>query len=307
MGNRPLIVRVYTYNPTIGQHEWRSSLCKAGVGSCSYRGPDHSWQNTDTKSLILGDSDVNANISTLAAAGLAAGLLLLQAGCADPGQEPVADIDENPALAAPVPAGMTRGKVLETVDSGGYTYVLVETSEAPIWAAGPQTVVKVGDIVEISQGMPMQQFQSETLNRTFDVLYFVGSIANLTAPNVAAPAPTQASDSQPAVTDVSVAELEPGKNIAWVYANKEALANEAISLRGKVVKYNSNIMGWNFIHIQDGSGDAAARNGDLTVTSKATTAVGETVVIAGTVILDKDFGAGYLFPVLVEDASITAE
>jgi hypothetical protein len=250
---------------------------------------------------------VNVNISTLATAGLAASLLLFQAGCTDSGQEPVADIAENPALAAPVPAGMIRGKVLETMDTGGYTYVLVETSEDPIWAAGPETVVKVDDIVEISQGMPMQQFQSKTLNRTFDVLYFVSSIDNLTTPNVAAPAPTQASDSKPAVTDVSVAELEPGKNIAWVYANKDALANETISLRGKVVKYNTNIMGWNYIHIQDGSGDAAAGNNDLTVTSKATTAVGETVVIAGTVTLDKDLGAGYLFPVLVEDASITAE
>jgi hypothetical protein len=253
---------------------------------------------------------VNANLSTLATAGLAASLLLFQAGCTDAGQEPVVAIDENPALSAPVPAGMTRGKVLETMDSGGYTYVLVETSADPIWAAGPQTVVKAGDIVEISQGMPMQQFQSKSLNRTFDVLYFVGSISNLTTPNVAAPAPTQASDNKPANPDtavVSVAELEPGENIAWVYANKDSLADKQVSLRGKVVKYNSNIMGWNFIHIQDGSGDAATRNSDLTVTSKATTAVGETVVIAGTVTLDKDFGAGYLFPVLVEDASITAE
>lgn len=250
---------------------------------------------------------MNLNISTLAATGLAASLLLFQAGCTESGQEPVADIDENPALAAPVPAGMTRGKVLETMESGGYTYVLVETSEDPIWAAGPHTVVTTGDIVEIPQGMPMQQFQSKTLNRTFDVLYFVVSISNLTTPSTATSAPAQISNNKPAVADVSVGELEAGKNIAWVYANKDALANEAISLRGKVVKYNSNIMGWNFIHIQDGSGDAAARNNDLTVTSKATTAVGETVVIAGTVILDKDLGAGYLFPVLVEDATITAE
>ena len=250
---------------------------------------------------------MNTNISTLAAAGLAASLLLFQAGCTDSGQAPVADVAENPALNAPVPAGMTRGKVLETVDSGGYTYVLVETSEDPIWAAGPQTVVKVGDIVEISQGMPMQQFQSKTLNRTFDVLYFVGSIANLTSQNVATPPPAQASDNKPAVADVSVDALEPGQNIAWVYANTDSLANQPVSLRGKVVKYNSNILGWNFIHIQDGSGDVADRNNDLTVTSKDTTAVGETVVLTGTIILDKDFGAGYSFPVLLDDASIGSE
>jgi len=255
--------------------------------------------------MTNGEIQLKTIISALAVV-LTAGALFIQSGCTEAESPPTT---ENPALTAPVPAGMTRGKVLETVDSGGYTYVLVETSEAPMWAAGPQTVVKVGDVVEISQGMPMEQFQSKSLDRTFDVLYFVSAIVNLTTPTAAAPAPAATSDTKPATDamDVSVAELEPGKNIAWVYANKDALANQAISLRGKVVKYNSNIMGRNFIHIQDGSGDVAAGNNDLTVTSKATTAVGETVVIAGTVILEKDLGAGYLFPVLVEDASITAE
>jgi len=234
---------------------------------------------------------------------LTAGLLLIQTGCTEAEKAPAA---ENAALTTPVPAGMTRGTVLETMDSGGYTYVLVEASQAQIWAAGPQTTVKVGDVVEVSQGMPMQQFSSKTLNRTFDVLYFVGSIVNLTTP-------AQASSSEPAVetvadvADVSVAELEPGQNIAWIYANKDSLANQSVSLRGKVVKFNSNILGWNFIHIQDGSGDAAEHNNDLTVTSKATTAVGETVVLTGTMILDKDFGSGYRFPILMEDASIATE
>ena len=250
-----------------------------------------------------GENHLKSILSGLAVV-LTSSLLLAQAGCTESTDEATAD---NAAVTTPVPAGMTRGPVLETMDSGGYTYVLIETDAEPIWAAGPQTIVEVGDIVEISQGMPMRQFQSNTLQRTFDVLYFVPAIANLTAPNAAAAAPTPASQDKAAVIDTSVAELEPGKNIAWVYAEKESLANETISLRGTVVKYNSNILGWNFIHIQDGSGDPADGNNDLTVTSKATTAVGETVVISGTVILDKDFGAGYTFPILVEDATLTAD
>ncbi len=87
----------------------------------------------------------------------------------------------------------------------------------------------------------------------------------------------------------------------------DALAGQQISLRGQVDKYNDGILGWDFIHIQDGSGDAANGDNDLTVTNKDATAVGETVVLTGTTILNKDFGAGYSFPVLMEDASITAE
>jgi hypothetical protein len=113
-------------------------------------------------------------------------------------------------------------------------------------------------------------------------------------------------DEAPAM-DTKVAELEPGQNIAWLHANKDTVAGQQVSLRGKVVKYNSNIMDRNFIHIQDGSGDAADGSNDLTVTSKTETAVGQTIVVSGTIILDKEFGAGYSFPVMMEDASISAE
>ena len=253
--------------------------------------------------MTCGENQLKSILSGLAVVA-ASCLLMAQAGCTQNNGDTAT---ENAALDAPVPAGMIRGPVLETMDSAGYTYVRVQTGGDSIWAAGPQTVVAAGDVVQIARGMPMQQFQSKTLDRTFDVVYFVPAIENLTAPGAAAPAPAQTRQDSPPVTDVSVAELEPGKNIAWVHANRETLANEPISLRGKVVKYNSNILGWNFIHIQDGSGNPADGSNDLAVTSKATTAVGETVVIAGTVTLDKDFSAGYVFPILIEDATLTAE
>ena len=251
--------------------------------------------------------------STLAVAGLALALLLTVSACTKSDEATVAD---NPALAAPIPAGMVRGAVLETMNSGGYTYVLIGTEQVQRWLAARETAVQVGDVVQAFEGMPMEQFESKTLNRTFDVIYFVDALQNLSAPvqpegNASAAMPvghpdTDATSEAPAAT-VEVAELEPGQNIAYVHGNKEALADQQISLRGEVVKYNEGILGWNFIHIQDGSGDAADGSNDLTVTSKATTAVGETVVLTGKIILDKDFGAGYKFPVLMEDASLTIE
>ena len=86
-----------------------------------------------------------------------------------------------------------------------------------------------------------------------------------------------------------------------------ALSGQPVSLRGKVVKFNANILGTNWLHIQDGSGSAADASNDLTVTSAAQAAVGDTVVVTGNVALDKDFGSGYSYPVLVEDASLTVE
>jgi len=256
---------------------------------------------------------VKLTTSMLLVAGLLAPLLLTQIGCSESGQEPAA---ANPALTSPIPEGMVRGTVKETMNAGGYTYLLLEAGENQRWAAAPMTVVQVGDVVQTDSGMPMAEFTSKSLDRTFDVIYFVGAIENLSAPAVIGGNPETATapmipatpkTSKAVPQEISVAELEPGQNIAFVFANKESLTGHQVSLRGSVVKFNANILGTNFIHIQDGSGDPADGNNDLTVTSSAATAVGETIIVTGTVILDKDFGAGYRFPLLLEDANITSE
>jgi hypothetical protein len=227
------------------------------------------------------------------------------------------------------------------MDSGGYTYVLLDSGENQNWHATQQSAVNVGDVVQTNAGMPMQQFTSKTLNRTFDVIYFSGALENLTAtpampeghPNTALPPGHPSTSAESMAADTAVAAVEEGKNIAWIYANKDSLAGESVSLRGKVVKYNANILGankdslagesvslrgkvvkynanilgTNFLHIQDGSGDAADGSNDLIVTTKTEVAFGDTVVASGSIVLDKDFGAGYSYPVLIEDATVTVE
>ena len=209
---------------------------------------------------------------------------------------------------------MVRGEVLETMNAGGYTYVFMDTGQDQRWVASVETAVAVGDVVQTDEGMPMTGFTSKTLNRTFNVVYFVGALQNLTG---GTPMPAQAAATMPeghpdiggdtSAAAPAIEAYDEGKDIAYVYANKDDLAGKAITLRGKVVKYNPGILGWNFIHIQDGSGDAASGNNDLIVTTKASTSVGETVVLTGNIVLDKDFGAGYSYPVLLEDANVTSE
>lgn len=120
-----------------------------------------------------------------------------------------------------------------------------------------------------------------------------------------APHPMPAPDGAP--VDVSgVAKAEGGKTVAEVFAEKDALAGKPVTLRGKVVKSNVGIMGKNWIHVRDGSGSEGSN--DLTVTT--TTAqpnVGDTVLITGPLVLNKDFGMGYMYDVIVEDAQVTIE
>jgi hypothetical protein len=103
-----------------------------------------------------------------------------------------------------------------------------------------------------------------------------------------------------------IARAEGGKTIAEVFAGKDQLAGQKVVVRGKVVKANANIMGKNWLHVRDGSG--AEGTNDLTVTTgSAIPNIGDTVVVTGPVALNKDFGMGYQYDVIIEDAEVTVE
>lgn len=95
------------------------------------------------------------------------------------------------------------------------------------------------------------------------------------------------------------------KTIGELYKEKAELAGKQVTLHGTVVKVNNQIMNRNFLHLQDGSGEAADGTNDITVTSDDTAAKGDTVMVTGTVAVDLDFGAGYSYPMLVEKATIS--
>ena len=95
------------------------------------------------------------------------------------------------------------------------------------------------------------------------------------------------------------------QTVAALNQNKATLAGQTISAQGKVVKVNNGIMGRNFVHVQDGTGDAT--NNNLIVTSKQTASVGDQVTVSGVVVVNRDFGSGYAYPLLIEDASIAVK
>jgi hypothetical protein len=107
------------------------------------------------------------------------------------------------------------------------------------------------------------------------------------------------------VGDVKVEKAKgaDARTIAEVYAQKAALKEKPVAVRGKVVKFNEGIMGRNWVHLRDGTGKQGTN--DLTVTTNDKASVGDVVTAKGTVRTDKDFGAGYAYPVIVEDASVT--
>ena len=87
-----------------------------------------------------------------------------------------------------------------------------------------------------------------------------------------------------------------------VFAKKDALNGKRITVKGEVVKFNSGIMGKNWVHIKDGSGKPGTN--DLTATTQDTVKIGDKVIVTGTLAVGKDFGAGYIYDAIIEDASI---
>lgn len=138
--------------------------------------------------------------------------------------------------------------------------------------------------------------------------------AKAPAADAAAPAalPTSVPENHPAVKPsaevdlAGIAKADGGKTVAEVFAEKDALANQQVVVRGKVVKANYGVMGMDWLHVRDGSG--AEGTNDLTVTATSAPAkVGDTVLVTGKVATDKDFGMGYQYPVLVEQAEVKIE
>jgi len=225
-------------------------------------------------------------------------------------------------MEAPVKMNTLSGKVAETMNSVGYTYILLDKEGEKIWVAVPEMHVSVGEEVVLVPGIEMVNFTSTTLNRTFErIIFSAGPVSgkgesvekNVKMPRgdlpmemMKAPASGGMGVSTP-IEDVKVEKAtgQDAYTIAEIYEKKSGLCNNKILVRGKVVKVLPKILGKNWIHLQDGSGDEKKGNYDLVVTSQDMPSVGDVITVSGTVYTDKDFGAGYKYNVIVEEAIIT--
>jgi len=101
----------------------------------------------------------------------------------------------------------------------------------------------------------------------------------------------------------TIADEAIKKTVADIHAERAQLSGQLVTIKGKIVKVNNGVMKRNFLHLQDGSGSEGTNN--LTITSQQTASVDDEVTITGKVILDRDFGFGYTYPLLMEEATIS--
>jgi len=252
---------------------------------------------------------------TLLAMAAGAALAVTVMGCAGP-ESRGADVRPDPSVANPPPGPQLtphtpkldgfRGSVTETMDAAGYTYVCVDTGDERLWAAVPECKVTVGTKVTVPAGLLMVDFYSKSLRRKFDVIYFVGGVElpPEASPDEGGAGRTKAAEA-PSIDFKGLQKPDGGSTIAEILASKKDLAGKKVSLRAKVVKFTPKVLGTNWLHLRDGTGVEGAN--DLTVTCKTKAKIGDTVLVTGVLALDKDFGFGYQYAVIVEDATVVVE
>jgi hypothetical protein len=231
-----------------------------------------------------------------------------------------------PAAAAEAPAdGVLRGKIVEKADAKPYSYLKIATAKGEVWTAVPETGAPVGAEVGVKVSAPQPNWESKTLNRKFDMLYMgelvaEGRPAAGPAPGAAPPSGAPAEPNPAAMAaqhqaaaqgpvDVKIAKVAKAtgpdaRTIEELFVQKGALKEKSVTVRGQVVKFSPGIMSRNWLHLRDGTGSAEKQNNDVTVTTQDDVKLGEVVTLKGTVRLDKDFGAGYAYPLIVEDAKL---
>lgn len=247
-------------------------------------------------SLISCNSGPEVVEADAAAAGDAAAPLFQEPGAAGQGGQTAVPSQD-------MAAGSNHKVVVEEkLDTDKYSYLRVKENGEEFWIAVLKQEAKIGGTYYFRGGLMKKNFQSKEYNRVFETLYLVSDFR--------AEGAEEASGMSAAQAHANVeggSTVEPPKNlapaagaikIADLVANLAKYDGKTVKVTGKVMKVNPMIMGRNWLHLQDGSG----KNLDLTVTTVEQVQLGATVTLEGTLVLNKDFGAGYKYDYIVEAA-----
>ena len=193
--------------------------------------------------------------------------------------------------------------VKEVIQGANYTFLFVSENSLDYWMAVSKTDTEIEDVVYYENAFLMNNFKSKELDRVFEEILFVENISE--SPQISITVPVDSlhlnkKRENDLKEKISIEPADGGITIGELYKNRSTYANKKVLIRGQVVKINKNIMDRNWVHLKDGTGNAG--KSDLTFTTLEVLKVGDTVIFEGTVALNKEYGAGYVYPLIVENA-----
>lgn len=199
------------------------------------------------------------------------------------------------------PAAEHKVVAEEALNTEKYTYLRVNENGESFWIAIPKTPVQIGATYYYQGGLMKKNFASREYNRVFETIYLVSGISAQPAGGSAVDqALSQTQDAEATAPPADLKRAAGAIKIADLLANPGKYEGKTIKVTGKVVKVNPMIMGRNWVHVQDGT----ANNFDLTITTTEMVQLGSVVTLEGVIALNKDFGAGYKYNVIMEGAAL---
>jgi hypothetical protein len=196
--------------------------------------------------------------------------------------------------------------VQEVIQASSYTYLKVKEADRDFWIAINKREIEVGATISFAGALEMNNFQSRDLQRTFEKIYFVNRIVGDESTT------NQRSMSMPHLMkpeidkkEISIETAEGGITVGELFSNRDSYADKTVLIKGQVTKVNRAIMDRNWVHLQDGTGDSGSY--DLTVTTDEEVNVGDVVTFEGKITPNKDFGAGYSYEVIMEQAKLQTQ
>ncbi|MBN2775696.1 MAG: hypothetical protein JXR31_15685 [Prolixibacteraceae bacterium] len=211
---------------------------------------------------------------------------------------------QNAPMGASAPSHIVEVK--EVIQGNTYTYLLVTEHGLENWIAANKQEAEVGEKYAYADALQMTNFTSKEIDRTFDVIYFVSQLSddqNVIASAAGTMAMAHSGNARSDQKEIKVNLPEGAVSIAELFKNRNNYSGKKVKVHGVVVKINKSIMGTNWIHIQDGTDHEG--NYDLTITSQEEPNVDDEVTFEGTITLNKDFGAGYFYEVILENGEMT--
>jgi len=192
----------------------------------------------------------------------------------------------------------------EILNTSKYTYLNVTEDGKKFWIAIPKKDVEKGGTYYYRGGLKKTNFKSAEYDKVFETLYLVSDVSKDPGMNDLSSGNPHSNTESTATTDNNT-KIDPppgGITISELYANRKKYEGQTVKVKGRCIKLNNMIMNRNWIHLQDGS--SSDKNLDLTVTTTDVVSLDEIVAFEGKITLNKDFGAGYKYEIIMEEAHL---
>lgn len=193
--------------------------------------------------------------------------------------------------------------VEDVLQTKKYTYLKVaEENLQSYWIAISKADVNKGDKCIYTGGLKMKGFKSNELDRIFDEVILVSNISRQGAPNesLVNESLSEMQNAEKTVKQEKIIPVKGATNISDILANPSKYEGKLITVTGRCTKINHQIMNRNWIHLEDGSKD----HKEITITSQDVLDIGAVGIFEGKISLNKDFGAGYKYEVIMEEAKM---